>query len=359
MSKSSDSDFPAVPISSESPLAPPITTPPTKVEIASWIIAGLALLMVMPLHLLPTLLAGMLVYQLVHAIAPLLDRRPTSARARMFAVLILSTVIVGAITGAILLAVAFFRSEAGSYAGLMKTLAEIIEKSRATMPDWINEHIPTEADELRRMFTDSLRKHAPQLQDAGKHAGVTFAHIFVGMVLGAVIALREMSPVGELRPFGRALLERASRFSDSFRSVVFAQVRISALNTFFTAIYLLAILPLFGVKHLPLTKTIIGVTFLAGLIPVVGNLISNTLIVIVGLSHSPQVALCSLGFLIVIHKLEYFMNAKIIGSQIHASAWELLLAMIVMEAAFGLPGVMAAPIYYAYIKQELGDRGLV
>lgn len=358
MSQSSDSDFPAVPISSESPAAPPITTPPTKVEIASWIIIGAALLLVMPLHLLPTLLAGLLVYQLVHAIAPLLDRRPTSARARMFAVLILSTVIVGAITGAILLAVAFFRSEAGSYAGLMKTLAEIIEKSRASMPDWINEHIPTEADELRRMFTDSLRKHAPQLQDAGKNAGLTFAHIFVGMVLGAVIALRETRPLGELRPLGRALFERAARFSDSFRSVVFAQVRISALNTVFTAIYLLVVLPMFGVK-LPLTKTIVGVTFLAGLIPVVGNLISNTLIVIVGLSHSPQVALISLGFLVVIHKLEYFMNAKIIGSQIHASAWELLLAMIVMEAAFGLPGVMAAPIYYAYIKQELGDRGLV
>lgn len=355
---SSDSDFPAVPISSESPSAPPITAPPTKVEIASWIVAGAALLLVMPLHLLPTLLAGLLVYQLVHAIAPLLDRRPTSARARMFAVLILSTIIIGAITGFILLAVAFFRSEAGSYAGLMKTLAEIIEKSRATLPGWANEHIPSEADELRRMFTDSLRKHAPQLQDAGKNFGLTFAHIFVGMVLGAVIALRETRPLGDLRPLSRALFERAGRFSDSFRSVVFAQVRISALNTFFTAVYLLVVLQLFGV-HLPLTKTIIGVTFLAGLIPVVGNLISNTLIVIVGLSHSIQVAAISLGFLIVIHKLEYFMNAKIIGSQIHASAWELLLAMIVMEAAFGLPGVMAAPIYYAYLKQELADRGLV
>jgi len=30
-----------------------------------------------------------------------------------------------------------------------------------------------------------------------------------------------------------------------------------------------------------------------------------------------------------------------------------------MEAAFGLPGVVAAPIYYAYAKQELTVRGLV
>ena len=64
-------------------------------------------------------------------------------------------------------------------------------------------------------------------------------------------------------------------------------------------------------------------------------------------------------FLIVIHKLEYFLNARIIGSRIHAHPWELLIAMLVMEAAFGLPGLVAAPIYYAYVKSELAGRGLI
>ncbi|MCA3799596.1 MAG: hypothetical protein IOC32_02255, partial [Burkholderia sp.] len=50
---------------------------------------------------------------------------------------------------------------------------------------------------------------------------------------------------------------------------------------------------------------------------------------------------------------EYFLNAKIIGGQIESRAWELLLAMLIMEAAFGLPGVIAAPIFYAYLKREL------
>ena len=53
-----------------------------------------------------------------------------------------------------------------------------------------------------------------------------------------------------------------------------------------------------------------------GCIPVLGNLISNTFIVIV----EPDVfrsrwRSLSLAFLVVIHKLEYFLNAKIIGSQ--------------------------------------------
>jgi predicted PurR-regulated permease PerM len=64
-------------------------------------------------------------------------------------------------------------------------------------------------------------------------------------------------------------------------------------------------------------------------------------------------------FLIVIHKLEYFLNARIVGKRVECHAWELLLAMVAMEAAFGISGVVAAPIYYAYLKIELGERGLV
>jgi len=33
--------------------------------------------------------------------------------------------------------------------------------------------------------------------------------------------------------------------------------------------------------------------------------------------------------------------------------------MLVMDAIFGIPGVIAAPVYYAYIKDELKARGLV
>ena len=90
-----------------------------------------------------------------------------------------------------------------------------------------------------------------------------------------------------------------------------------------------------------------------------GNLISNTVIVVVSLSHSLDAVAGSLAFLIAVHKFEYFLNARIVGAQIRASAWELLLAMLVMEAAFGIAGVVAAPIYYAYLKGELADRGLI
>ena len=79
----------------------------------------------------------------------------------------------------------------------------------------------------------------------------------------------------------------------------------------------------------------------------------------VSLSQSLGLAVASLSYLVIIHKLEYFLNARIVGGQIHARAWELLLAMLAMEAAFGLTGLMAAPIYYAYVKDELRDKKLI
>ena len=148
------------------------------------------------------------------------------------------------------------------------------------------------------------------------------------------------------------------RFVEAFRNIVFAQIKISLLNTTFTAIFLIGVLPLFGV-HLPLTKTLIVITFVAGLLPVVGNLISNTAIFVVGLSLSIWVALGALAYLIVIHKVEYFLNARIVGGQIKARAWELLLVMLVFEAAFGIAGLVAAPVYYAYLKSELKAQGWV
>ena len=53
----------------------------------------------------------------------------------------------------------------------------------------------------------------------------------------------------------------------------------------------------------------------------------------------------------VIHKLEYFLNARIVGAGIKAKAWGTALAMLAMESLFGVPGVVAAPIYYAYLGE--------
>ena len=57
-------------------------------------------------------------------------------------------------------------------------------------------------------------------------------------------------PPGQSGPLATALGERARRLGDAFRRVVFAQVRISAVNAVLTAIYLVGVLPLFGVPEM-------------------------------------------------------------------------------------------------------------
>lgn len=329
-----------------------------KLDIAAWLIMAAAMMYVLKFNLVPGLLAGMIVFELVHVIAPYIAQRFPGYISKVIAVGLLATVIIGALTLLGLGLAAFFRSDSGSLTNLIAKMAQIIEDSRQILPDWIDERIPADAVVLQQMTTQWLRDNASSLQFLGKEAGRYAAHIIIGMIIGGMLALREAITDDLYKPFARTMVKRVTLFGEAFRNIVFAQVRISAINTVFTSVYLVIILPLMGVD-LPFTKTMIAITFIVGLLPVIGNLVSNTVIVIVSMSHSLAVALGSLFFLVIIHKFEYFLNARIVGGQIRANAWELLIAMVVMEVAFGVPGVVAAPIYYAYIKSELRNRGLI
>lgn len=332
----------------------------SRYDYATWAVATAALLLVLYLKLLPALIAGLLVYVLVNLLTPLLRRKRWlwGEGPRLVAVSIIAAIVITLIGVIGVYAAGMLRGSQDSIPALITRMAEIIEQSRNQLPGWISDYVPADADELRRSIVGWLREHAAVFQTAGTGLGRAFAHILIGMVVGGLLSLETAVPAESRGPLASALAKRSYRLSVAFRRVVFAQVWISALNTMFTALYLAVALPLFGVD-LPFTKTLIAVTFIAGLLPILGNLISNTVIFIVSFSQSPVVALVSLAYLIIIHKLEYFLNARIIGSHIRARAWEMLLAMLVMEAAFGIPGLIAAPIYYAYIKNELREKGLI
>ncbi|HQR04580.1 MAG: AI-2E family transporter [Proteobacteria bacterium] len=331
---------------------------PDRFRLAAWILSAISLYLILQLHMLPALLAGLLVYQLVHIVAPFFAARLSNERAKLAAVALLGTVVIGATVTGVMLIVAFFRSDAGSVADLGQRLAEIIERARETLPGWLEAYLPPQDAGLQATVVHWLREHSQDVQLAGRGALRGLAHALLGMIIGAMIALHEACPDTTHPPLAAALLERSCRLGEAFRRIVFAQVRISTINTGLTALYLGVALPLLGI-HLPLIKTMIAFTFIAGLLPVLGNLISNTVIVVISLAHSVELGAASLAFLIAIHKLEYFLNAHIIGSRISARAWELLLAMLALEAAFGIPGLVAAPIYYAYLKDELHGAGWI
>ncbi|HEX4895798.1 MAG TPA: AI-2E family transporter [Solimonas sp.] len=346
-----------------SPLDPLSAPPPPRNlqrnDLLAWAAAGLILLLILKLHLLPALLAGLLVHELVNVLTPWFKHRALGRDGpRLIAVALIASAVIAALAAAGVGIAAFLRSSDESLPALLARMAQIIENSREHLPAWLLAYLPDDAETLRLAVVEWLRTHAGTLQIAGRDLGRALAHILLGMIIGALLSLQRANKSQRRRPLTVQVGARAARMASAFRRVVFAQFWISSINTFFTWLYLGVVLPQFGVE-LPLMKTLVLVTFVAGLLPILGNLISNSVIFVVSLSQGLFVALGALAYLIVIHKLEYFLNARIIGANIKARASELLIAMLVMEAAFGIPGLIAAPIFYAYFKDELKAKGLV
>lgn len=181
---------------------------------------------------------------------------------------------------------------------------------------------------------------------------------FVFLVIGVVIAIGIfLNPVPDHAPGGRRtsadlysfcsdlITQRFSSFYRSFERVMGAQLLISAINTALTAVFVVG-------TSLPYAGLVIVITFVCGLLPVIGNIISNTVIVGLAFTRSPQLAGWALLFLVTIHKLEYFLNSKIIGSRIRHPMWLMLIALILGERLMGIPGIILAPVVLSFIKVE-------
>jgi predicted PurR-regulated permease PerM len=152
----------------------------------------------------------------------------------------------------------------------------------------------------------------------------------------------------------RELVARFSTFNKSFGRVMGAQIIISFINTALTGVFL-------AWNGFPYALVIVGCTFLFGLLPIVGNIMANTLIVGVAFTmpDGPRMALFALIFLIVIHKLEYFLNSKIIGDRIKNPMWLTLIGLVVGEKLMGIPGIVLAPVVLHYIKVEASRNKIV
>src|SRR5213078_3731905 len=184
----------------------------------------------------------------------------------------------------------------------------------------------TDFASLRQVVVSTLGEEANYLRNVANVAKATTTNL-VFSILGIVAAASLFFKTG-LDPYrGTHRVKNnlysiccdqvSRRFRDFYRSfatVMGAQITISLINTVLTAIFVLGV-------QLPDAPLLIALTFLCGLLPIVGNLVSNTIIVCVAFTVSLKIALIALIFLIAIHKLEYFLNSKIIGNRIRNPIW--------------------------------------
>jgi predicted PurR-regulated permease PerM len=322
---------------------------------ASYLLAAILVPAVLHFKLLPAVIAGLAVHVLTTQLAGRLPKHWTRV-AREVALTVLVTSVMLLVLGIGFGLWSFLRGH--GLAALLAAAAGTLDRLRQVLPADIAESIPTTVEDLREQVALVLRQYGTEISVAGLEGVKLFAHILLGMVVGGMTSLHHFREQDHWPPLAGALRLRIRALVEAFEKVVFAQLSISLLNTALTAIFLLLVLPLFGI-YLPMRTVLIVLTFLCGLLPVVGNLLSNIVIVLISAGISPGVGAASLVFLIAIHKLEYFTNARIVGGRVHASAWELLCAMLLMEAVFGLGGLVAAPVVYAWAKSELKAKDLI
>ena len=321
------------------------------------IAAGLTLLVLLWLKLLAALfgaLAGYVLYTVARSPAA----APPSLGRRVGNMLLAAVLIAGGVLAIVEGVELLLNASSDGLPRLMQLLADTLDRIRGSVPGWIAGHLPDSAQALQEAVSNWLRTHAGEMQHWGSEALHLMLHLTLGLAIGVIagvsMTLRQASSAA-LPALAR---ERWHQLALAFRDVVAAQLRIALVNALLTALFLLALLPAFGV-HVPLAVTLSVFTFFAGLLPIVGNLLSNTAIVIASLTVSPWVGIASLVFLVTIHKLEYFLNAHFVGSRVQIPAYALLATMLILEAAFGVAGVVAAPIYCAWLARELRENGWI
>ena len=239
-----------------------------------------------------------------------------------------------------------------------KTLPEIAD---TTIPAVVNfaekQQIELPFSDYATLKTLALSEVKDKVANVGRYARAAvlqFAMLIIGLVVAVSLFVSAKWEADDdpdvvkgslYSTVVRELGVRFQTFYSSFAKVIGAQITISSINTLLTAVFVIWN----GYHYI---MVIIVLTFLCGLLPIIGNIMSNTLIVGVGFTVSPRVALFALIFLVVIHKLEYFLNSKIIGDRIKNPMWLTLVGLVLGEKLMGIPGMILAPVVLHYIKVE-------
>lgn len=240
----------------------------------------------------------------------------------------------------------------------LKDLPEIADKSIPKVMEFAQHNgvdLPFEdRATLVEFVRESLRTKTKELANFAKLASTEFVFLVIGLVVAVSLFYNPALDLDRGRHRLRnnlysvtcdEIVERFKTFYRSFETVMGAQIVIAAINTTLTALFILYL-------QLPYPLVIVGVTFLCGLLPVVGNIISNSVITGIAFTIEPKLAFGALMFLIGLHKLEYFLNSKIIGDRIKNPVWLTLLGLILGERLMGIPGMILAPVILNYIRTE-------
>lgn len=167
-------------------------------------------------------------------------------------------------------------------------------------------------------------------------SAIVIFKVFIGTILGFVFYFSTLEYRENVENLEVAVINDLIKYGNkifiSFKNIIEVQLIVSILNTLI--ISLLSFGFYLSGEALPFWYLIIPMTTILSLIPVVGNILINFMLVLCTLQISIIYAIIGVGSFLVAHKLELIVIGKKIKQKINISFILVLLSMLIGELLF-------------------------
>jgi predicted PurR-regulated permease PerM len=233
-------------------------------------------------------------------------------------------------------------------------LKAIIIDTRDTLPQRmaaVREHPWYTALEEYLPDSEDLAKSAEHYaQDVAKSAAAV-GRVFVSAVIGFILAAVYFLDQDRIRAFRDSLRPRTLfgtlvRWFEHLAESVSLTVQLQLVVAGCNAVLTLPVLLLIGVPHIPALMALI---FVSGMIPVVGNMISGWVLIVISFQVKGWVGVVIFVVLtFVLHKIEsYYLNPRLTARHVALPSFMLILSIIAWEHLLGFAGLfMSFPVLY-------------
>ncbi len=233
-------------------------------------------------------------------------------------------------------------------------VAKAVVETRATLPQrlasirenelflMIKDHVPD---------AESLVERASHYGEELAHFTAELGHLVISFVIGLILAVIFFFDKERVLEF-RNGLPKSSIFSTLLRWFEYAaeavslMVQVQLIVALCNALLTLPVLLMLSVPHVPALLMLI---FFAGLIPVVGNLISGAVLILVSFQARgvPGVVIF-VALTFVLHKIEaYYLNPRLTSRHVKLPNFLLIISLVAWEHLLGIPGLfLSFPILF-------------
>jgi predicted PurR-regulated permease PerM len=237
-------------------------------------------------------------------------------------------------------------------------LAKLVVETRETLPErmatirqhpWyleLQSHLPDSED-----LAQSAEHYAADVAKSAAAIGRGFLSALIGLILAIVYFLDEE----RIRAYrdglsGKTLFGTLVRWCEHLAESVSLTVQLQLVVAACNAVLTLPVLLLLGVPHVPALMVLI---FVSGLIPVVGNLISGAVLVVLAYQVQGWFGVgLFVGLTFVLHKIEsYYLNPRLTARHVALPGFVLILSLLAWEHLLGFAGLFVSfPFLYLFGK---------